>query len=166
MRNFEACVRHILAAEGGLVQDPHDPGGLTHFGISQRAYPTLDIKALTVADAMRIYQRDYWDPIQGEDLPTGVDLVMLDHAVNAGPATAIRLMQYLVRVVVDGVLGPRTLAGITSADPEDLITAFTERRLAYYHSLPNWRLYQVGWSRRAQRAKRAALAMAREAKAP
>ena len=55
MRNFEACVRHILAAEGGLVHDPHDPGGLTHFGISQRAYPSLDIKALCVADATRIY---------------------------------------------------------------------------------------------------------------
>lgn len=36
MPNFTACVSHVLAAEGGLVNHPQDPVGLTNFGISQR----------------------------------------------------------------------------------------------------------------------------------
>ena len=60
MQNFPDCIAHVLAAEGGLVNDPQDPGGVTKFGISQRAYPALDIRALSLDDAKAIYQRDNW----------------------------------------------------------------------------------------------------------
>ena len=60
MQTFHDCIAHVLAAEGGLVNDPKDPGGVTKFGISQRSYPALDIRALTLDDAKTIYQRDYW----------------------------------------------------------------------------------------------------------
>ena len=88
MQNFPDCISHVLAAEGGLVNDPKDPGGVTKFGISQRSYPALDIRALSLDEAKAIYQRDYWAPIQGERLPAGLDLLVLDHAVNAGPFPA------------------------------------------------------------------------------
>ena len=80
MHTFPDCISHVLAAEGGLVNDPKDPGGVTKFGISQRSYPALNIRELTPDDAKALYQRDYWAPIQGEDLPAGLDLVVLDHA--------------------------------------------------------------------------------------
>ena len=161
MQNFTECVSHVLAAEGGLVNHPQDPGGVTKFGLSQRSYPDLDIRALTREAAQALYQRDYWGPIQGDDLPAGLDLVMLDHAVNAGPARAIRVLQNLVGVPEDGLLGPVTLAGIARAHPADLITAFSDRRLAFYRDLPTWKHFGAGWTRRVQRARRAALAMAR-----
>ena len=47
MQNFPDCIAHVLVAEGGLVNDPQDPGGVTKFGISQRSYPALDIRELT-----------------------------------------------------------------------------------------------------------------------
>ncbi len=96
MHTFPDCIAHVLAAEGGLVNDPKDPGGVTKFGISQRSYPALDIRALSLDDAKAIYQRDYWDKIQGEALPAGLDLLLLDHAVNAGPARANTLLQGLI----------------------------------------------------------------------
>ena len=34
----------ILQTEGGYVNDPADPGGETKYGISKKAYPTVDIK--------------------------------------------------------------------------------------------------------------------------
>src|SRR6516162_1734207 len=34
---FETAVDFVLTAEGGLIDDPSDPGGLAKFGISQRA---------------------------------------------------------------------------------------------------------------------------------
>ena len=51
MQNFPDCIAHVLAAEGGLVNDPKDPGGVTKFGISQRSYPALDIRALSLENA-------------------------------------------------------------------------------------------------------------------
>ena len=161
MQNFPDCIAHVLAAEGGLVNDPKDPGGVTKFGISQRSYPALDIRALSLDEAKAIYQRDYWAPIQGERLPAGLDLLVLDHAVNAGPARAIRLLQHLVGVPEDGVMGPVTLAGVAIADRDDLIARYTELRLDFYRDLPTWRHFGAGWSRRVHRARRAALALAR-----
>ena len=165
MQNFPVCVSHVLAAEGGLVNDPQDPGGVTKFGISQRSYPALDIRALSLDDAKAIYQRDYWDKIQGEALPAGLDLLLLDHAVNAGPARAVRLLQHLVGVPEDGLMGPVTLAGVAIADPQDLIARYSELRLDFYRDLPTWRHFGAGWTRRVMRARRASLALAR-AQAP
>ena len=102
-------ISHVLAAEGGLVNDLKDPGGVTKFGISQRAYPALNIRALSLDDAKAIYQRDYWAPIQGEEFPAGLALVGLYHAVNAGPDRANRLLQGLITPPEDGIMGPVNL---------------------------------------------------------
>ncbi|WP_425526518.1 glycosyl hydrolase 108 family protein [Xanthomonas oryzae] len=50
----------MLSHEGGYVNDPRDPGGETQWGISKRAYPELNIRALTRDQAIEIYRRDYW----------------------------------------------------------------------------------------------------------
>ena len=165
MQNFPDCIAHVLAAEGGLVNNPKDPGGVTKFGISQRSYPALDIRALSLDDAKAIYQRDYWAPIQGEALPAGLDLILLDHAVNAGPIRAVRMLQGLLGVPEDGLMGPITLDAVASAEPESLIASYSELRLDFYSDLPTWRHFGAGWTRRVMRARRAALALAR-AQAP
>ena len=67
--NYLACIEVVLKSEGGYVNDPHDPGGETNFGISKRAYPSVDIKHLTKEGAIAIYKKDYWDKIKGDDLP-------------------------------------------------------------------------------------------------
>ena len=108
MQTFPDCIAHVLAAEGGLVNNPQDPGGVTKFGISQRSYPALDIRALSLDDAKTIYQRDYWDKIQGERLPAGLDPVVLDHAVNVGPARANTLRQGLITTPVASIMAPVT----------------------------------------------------------
>ncbi len=41
MSNFTTCIEHVLAADGGLVNHPKDPGGVTKFGISQPLTPPL-----------------------------------------------------------------------------------------------------------------------------
>jgi lysozyme family protein len=54
MSNFDLAVEFVLRHEGGLVHNPHDPGGTTNFGISQRAYPEVDIGNLTRDEAKEI----------------------------------------------------------------------------------------------------------------
>ncbi len=161
MSHFPACIKHVLAAEGGLVNHPQDPGGLTKFGISQRTYPALNIRALSLDDARSIYQRDYWAPLHGDDLPAGLDLLVLDHAINAGPARAVRLLQQLTGCPADGLMGPITLASLAGLDVADLITRYADLRLDYYRSLDHWQNFGIGWTRRVMRHRRAALAMLR-----
>jgi len=40
--NFDLAADCVLVHEGGLIEDPHDPGGKTKWGISSRAYPDND----------------------------------------------------------------------------------------------------------------------------
>jgi hypothetical protein len=90
----DEAIERVLDREGGLADDPVDRGGLTNFGISQRAYPDLDVANLTRDEAARIYKRDYWDFIGADELPENIREIAFDTAVNQGPGFARRaLMQ-------------------------------------------------------------------------
>jgi lysozyme family protein len=91
MTAWERAIAFVLAAEGGYVNDPNDAGGETNFGISKRAYPALDIKALTEADAKGIYFRDYWIPLQCDRMEPALAIAVFDTAVNMGVGRAQRL---------------------------------------------------------------------------
>lgn len=147
MSTFERAVAEILRQEGGLADNPHDPGGLTNYGISQRAYPSLDIRALTEADARAIYRRDYWLAPRLDRLPPGLALAAFDCAVNQGTGTAVRLLQAALGVTVDGVIGPKTEAAARTAGPGAL-THFMASRIVRYAALPTFPRFGLGWARR------------------
>ena len=86
--NFERSLKFVLDHEGGYVNDLDDPGGETNYGISKRAYPSLDIKNLTVEQAAGIYWRDYWDACSCDKLVYPIDCYVFDTAVNCGCGNA------------------------------------------------------------------------------
>ena len=157
MGDFHRCIDRILAEEGGLSDRPADPGGLTKYGISQRSYPTLDIAALTLADAQALYRRDYWQPLHGDSLPPGLDLLLLDCAINQGVITAIQLLQQALRIQDDGLIGPKTLSAAAVAMP-GLLDAFTAERALRYEFNRNEAVFGRGWYRRLLRMHRHAWA--------
>ena len=157
MGDFHRCIDRILAEEGGLSNHPHDPGGLTNYGISQRSYPQLDIAALTLADAQALYRRDYWQPLHGDVLPAGLDLLLLDCAINQGPTTAVKLLQQALRIQDDGLIGPKTLSAAAVAMP-GLLDAFTAERALRYEFNRNEAVFGRGWYRRLLRIHRHAWA--------
>ena len=117
--------------EGGdtVTNDPADPGGLTKWGISQRAHPALDIANLTREQALDIYTRDYWHRCRCDELSLGalgVALMVFDSAVNLGTGAAAKLLQRAVNVSVDGVLGPTTMAAARSMPARELIEALLD----------------------------------------
>ena len=124
METFDRCVRAVLSEEGGLSDHPQDPGGLTQYGISRRAYPDLDIRRLTMDEVIEIYRRDYWNPVHGTDLPASLALLVFDAAVNQGAGTAARLLQKAVGVREDGV-GADVCCGCTP--PHWVTTCFRSR---------------------------------------
>lgn len=145
---FDDAFKRLVSHEGGYVNDSRDPGLETKFGISKRAYPSLDIKALTLAEAKAIYRRDYWDRARCGDLPPGVAFDVFDAAVNSGPGQAIRWLQRAVGVADDGVVGPITLAAVKRLDPEVLQARYTGQRLEFMTRLSGWDAFGRGWARR------------------
>ena len=95
---FEKAVDYVLANEGGYVFDKNDPGGETKYGISQRAYPSLNIKALSLDEAKKIYYCDYWlkgkfEQISDKNVATQV----FDLSVNLGIRPATIVLQRALR---------------------------------------------------------------------
>ena len=159
MGDFHRCISVILGEEGGIANHRKDPGGLTNYGISQRSYPTLNIAALTLDDAKAIYRRDYWNPIRGDELPSGLDLTLFDSAINQGPDTAIKLLQQALHTTDDGIIGPKTLSLSDVAMP-NLLDAFAAERALRYEFNRNEETFGRGWYRRLLRINRRAWAMA------
>jgi lysozyme family protein len=87
MSLFHSIIPFIIEHEGGYVNHPNDPGGETKYGISKRAYPHLNIKDITVQDAVRIYYEDYWEDSWNK-LGFPLAACMLDTAVNMGKKRA------------------------------------------------------------------------------
>lgn len=146
--NFDWAIKYILEEEGGLVNNPSDPGGITKYGISQRQYPYLDIKNLTEENAKEIYRLDYWEPISGDDLPKPVGLCVLDCAVNQGVLPAIRMLQMAIKAEPDGVIGPQTRTLLRQMPAKDTVVRFMSERALRYAKTSNFDVFGKGWIRR------------------
>jgi lysozyme family protein len=90
---FHYWVGVVLELEGGYVDNPADPGGATKYGISQRAYPHLDIYNLTRAEAIEIYRNDYWNPVAERVADPRMRILVADSAVNHGLGRALSWLE-------------------------------------------------------------------------
>ena len=145
MDAFDAAFAVIVGEEGGYARDPADPGGETKFGISQRAYPALDIATLTLEDAKAIYRRDYWERHRCGEMPWHWALAMFDAAINQGGGA--RWAQRALSAAEDGAVGPETLALMAKA-PGDDYRAFLALRAEAYARLPAFGTFGHGWLKR------------------
>lgn len=160
--NFDASLQRLLVHEGGYVNHPSDPGGETNMGVTKRTYdayrrgldlPVRSVKMISMAEVGDIYRKQYWDKVDGDFLPVGLDYVMLDGAANSGPSQAIKWLQRALgdkyKGQVDGMMGQMTHDGINLYRNIDrLIAAILERRLAFMQSLKTWKTFGKGWSAR------------------
>lgn len=169
---FDLCLAEVLRHEGGYVDHPADPGGATNMGITHQtlarwrgvtpwsALPKAAVRALTTAEAGRIYRANYWVRVEGDRLPPGLDLALFDFAVNSGPDRAIRVLQAALGVVVDGQIGPLTLAAIAERPTSALVSRLCDDRLAFLRRLSTFSTFGKGWTLRVATLRKAALAAA------
>lgn len=146
--NFDTAFNRLIGHEGGYVNNPKDPGGETKYGISKRAYPDVDIAALTLDQAKAIYRRDYWDRARCDELPPAVAFQVFDTAVNSGIGQAIRFLQRAVGVADDGNVGPLTINAVKRLDAEVIAARFNGQRLDFMAKLSTWDTFGRGWARR------------------
>lgn len=173
--NFPKALAYVLQSEGGNDDDPDDHGGRTSRGITQREYDAWrKEQGMTPKDVWKadqdeiedIYHDEYWGTAC-DLLPTGIDYLYFDMAVNAGPHRATVLLQRALGVNDDGRVGPITRNAIKNADPRQLIDDFSDVKAQYYKTIsilhartnPGQRKFLKGWLNRVEDVRGNALAM-------
>ena len=145
---FKEGFTRLHGHEGGYVNHPDDPGGETKFGISKRTYPEVDIKNLSINEAMFLYKRDFWDKIHGDKLHDGVAFQLFDFAVNSGCQTAIRYFQRAIGVADDGHWGKVSQAAADAMSESDQIMRLVAERQEFQTKLSTWATFGKGLARR------------------
>lgn len=144
--NFDIAFDRLIGNEGGLVDNPNDPGGLTQWGISQRSYPNVDIKKLTREGAKAIYLKDFWLII---DADPAIKFQVFDFAVNSGVQTAIRKLQAAIGVADDGHWGAVSGQTLLAMPVAQVLLRFIAQRIRFWTSLTTWPTFGKGWANRA-----------------
>lgn len=173
--NWKRSFELMLASEGGFSDDDRDSGnrlpdgrpGSTMLGVTQYNWEQWlghkvtheQMRKLTAADVEPFYKRKFWDACRGDALPIGIDYLVFDFAVNAGPGRSAKILQTAVGVPADGAIGPITLGAVAVYSPTELIDKFSEAKIDFYRGLSNFDVYGNGWMNRVKHVRKAALEM-------
>lgn len=171
--SYDLALKLVLESEGGYTNDKSDPGGPTNWGITiydARAYwkkdaTAADVRAMPIDVAKDIYRAKYWDAMECDELPAGVDYAVFDYGVNSGIARSAKVLQGFIGTTPDGHIGPKTIAAANAADASKLIDEICAERLHFLQSLHTWPVFGKGWGRRDHEVLHTALTMAELASA-
>ncbi|RYF48172.1 MAG: hypothetical protein EOO38_10690, partial [Cytophagaceae bacterium] len=165
MAVFELALAYVLANEGSTVtDDPQDHGGLTRYGVTQatlsaylnRAAVPAEVHALTPGIAAQVYKKLYWTPIKAELIEDqAVATVLLDLSVLCGPSAAVKMLQAVLAIKIDGVVGPITLAAINKANKQTILQGLSLKACGYFSAIvvrdPTQVKFLPGWQIRAHK---------------
>jgi len=159
---FSRAVAQLLLDEGGLVEDPADPGGLTNHGFALNRNLDLtadELRAMTQEQATQRYWKRWWQPYRWEDLPIPIALKAFNLAVPDGAPAAIRALQRACwaagrKVTEDGVLGSETV-GAAGSNTLSVLAALKSELAAHFRLVaaarPASSKFLAGWLERAYR---------------
>ena len=186
MHDVYQIADEIVAREGGYVNDPDDPGGATNHGVTIHTMRRLgldldgdgtvneqDVRVLSRDLAVEIFVDHYFDSPRIKDLPTQLHATGFDMYVNSG-ANAVKILQRLLQdmrivVVVDGGIGPQTIAATKqalAAAPRHFVDAYGIARRNYYYALADQRPASRKFARRQDGGKGGWITRAEEFIAP
>lgn len=159
MKTVRELAIEIVSREGGFVDDPDDPGGMTKYGVTLETLRRLgldltgdgatdgaDLRHLSRAEAVDIYMEHYFRRPGLGALPEVLQPSVFDMQVNAG-ANAVKILQRLCTemgfpCVEDGAIGPATIRAAQlafDAAPSLLADAYGIARRNYYYALADAR---------------------------
>lgn len=159
---FDTAIEVFFEHEGG-DQLVTDQGGLTRYGISQKAFPSLDIENLTRDVAEDLIERLWWQKHNWGELPPQVAIKCLDIGANVGgPGQLFNpvnlCLQRAIRacgqtVAEDGIMGPATITAARAVFSLGLLPALKSEIAGYYRLIiarhPEYAKDKSGWEARA-----------------
>lgn len=148
MTDFSRAFAIVVESEGGYVNDPRDPGGVTRYGITEAVARangyTGDMRALPLDTARAIYRREYWDACRCDEIPWPLALYVFDAAVNQGRLPAVTMLQRALGTVQDGLIGTVTLRLSKGSKPWHWARYLAFRAMRY-QSTRNFDRFGEGW---------------------
>ena len=144
MDRFNKFLDYIFEVEGGFTDDENDRGGKTTWGITEEEARefgyTGDMRNLTKDFAKNIYLKKYY---LGNKLDKIIDdrvaLSIFDWAVNSGgrgiKKSQIVANKFGANLVIDGIIGNKTLEAINAIDPKMFLKEYHELQRAFYKNL-------------------------------
>lgn len=167
MADIALYVPYLDKWEGGYVHDPDDPGGITYMGITLKTWLKVgfdknndgivdvnDLLLLTHEERIyKVFKPYYWDVWQADRIENqSIANLLVDWLINSGTRT-ISIVQQLLDVKKDGIVGRQTLAAINShPDPEALHEQIKTARVYYIDGIcarrPVLNKFKRGWKYR------------------
>jgi lysozyme family protein len=165
MAQFQTAYDIVRKHEGGFQKMPEDSGNYnsrqqlvgTNWGINAQVYenylkrpPTeQDMRAMPRYIALAIFKQLYWDRVKGDEIrDQQVANILFDGHVNHG-RWGIQMMQGVLGLSRDGIVGSMTLSAINRTNPFNLFAAYKKARVAGYHDLvrrrPKDQRFLRGW---------------------
>jgi lysozyme family protein len=117
------------------------------------------MRSLTPEMVEPLYKRKFWDACKCDDLPSGIDYLVFDFAVNAGVGRSAKILQTAVGATPDGGIGPMTLAAVNAIPEAELIEKFSQAKEDFYRSLNTFETFGKGWLNRVAAVKVKATSM-------
>lgn len=144
MDRFEKFLDYIFEVEGGFTDDENDRGGATNFGITEEEAREFgyagDMRNLTKDFAKNIYLKKYY---LGNKLDKVINnkvaLSIFEWAVNSGrrgiKKAQIVANKFGANLIVDGIVGNKTLEAINNINPEAFLKEYHEMQRTFYKNL-------------------------------
>lgn len=164
MNRFYKAFTYVLGNEGHFSNDEHDSGGATCWGITHaeyqrwagRAVSIDEMKKLPQSEAMAIYHKWYWLPLNLDLVnDESVAIAIFDQGVNRGIGTIAKAVQRIVGAEPDGHIGIKTITKINQSKSSELVLAISKQAEESYQEIvkrkPSQKVFLKGWLNRARR---------------
>lgn len=129
-------------------------------GINSHVYPTQFARIALIPQEQRgpfiqnFYQIEFWNKWLAQIVSDEVAKRVFDESVNAGQGTAVKILQTALKIEVDELWGPNTVAAANAAD-SSLVRLFIAARIQHYRDIakdnPAEAKYLPEWVARAEK---------------
>ncbi len=168
--HLDLALEYTFFDEGGYSDHPNDHGGATSgFGVTigelarwrKRPVTKDEVRNMTAQEAKELYEAWYWKPLACDKIENAnIAVCMFDIGVVRGIGIPPKYAQLICNahgesLVVDGHIGPKTLAAINRINPSVFIRDFSVKAEAGFRAIvardPSQRVFINGWINRAHR---------------
>lgn len=177
MAIFKQAFAITMSNEGGYSNNPNDRGGETWKGVARKFWPKwtgwaivdqiksghpVQLNAALFADpnlqllVLSFYKANFWDTESLDSLNSQqIANQLFDTAVNMGTGITSKFLQKAVNtitpnsLVVDGQIGPKTIAAANALSSETLYNAISTLRKQRYEQIiaanPSQAIFKNSW---------------------
>jgi len=164
MNRYDKFYKILIEEEGGWVNDPKDSGGETYKGVSRVYNPKWEgwriideykkthklVKGSIIKDASldelikSFYKKNYYFPLGIEAFTDELlALSLFDFGVNGGVKPAMKLLQYVLGITEDGIVGKITYREANSQP--SVGQRYNEARIDAYKKKKMFYRFGDGW---------------------